>query len=104
MILTEVAKLTFVDRHGVKVIEKDVHVFLREQDNEQSQVIADHSTFEHALGTVIRASGLTNAQSQTLRLFRILRDTCTSYFGVAPYGPVWSGQHGSGPKARVRWN
>ncbi len=53
VLLTEAAKLIFVDRHGVKVIEKDVNEFLRELDNEQSRFIADHSTFEQALATVI---------------------------------------------------
>ena len=53
VVLTEAAKLIFIDRHGVKVIEKDVNDFLRELENEQSRLIADHSTFEHALATVI---------------------------------------------------
>lgn len=53
IVLTEVAKLIFVDCHGVKVIEKDAGDFARELKNEQSKFIADHSTFEHALGTVI---------------------------------------------------
>ena len=53
VILTEVAKLIFVDCHGVKVIEKDAGDFARELENRQSRFIADHSTFEHALGTVI---------------------------------------------------
>ena len=53
IVLTEVAKLIFVDCHGVKVIEKDAGDFARELKNKQSSFIADHSTFEHALGTVI---------------------------------------------------
>jgi hypothetical protein len=53
VILTEVAKLVFVDRQGKKVIEKDADDFLAELDNGQSKMIADHSTFEHALGSVI---------------------------------------------------
>jgi len=53
IVLTEVAKLIFVDCHGVKVIEKDAGDFARELENQQSKFIADHSTFEHALGTVI---------------------------------------------------
>jgi hypothetical protein len=53
VVLTEVAKLIFVDCHGVKVIEKDAGDFAHELENELSKVIADHSTFEHALGTVI---------------------------------------------------
>ncbi|MGB5604384.1 MAG: DUF1631 family protein [Gammaproteobacteria bacterium] len=53
VVLTEVAKLIFVDCHGVKVIEKDAGVFADELENKCSKFIADHSTFEHALGTVI---------------------------------------------------
>lgn len=53
VVLTEVAKLIFVDCHGVKVIEKDAGDFANELENEKSKFIADHSTFEHALGTVI---------------------------------------------------
>jgi hypothetical protein len=53
VILTDVAKLIFVDRQGVKVIEKDADDFLHELNNKQSMLIADHSTFEHALGSVI---------------------------------------------------
>ena len=53
VVLTEVAKLIFVDCHGVKVIEKDAGDFAHELENKLSKLIADHSTFEHALGTVI---------------------------------------------------
>jgi hypothetical protein len=53
VLLTEVAKLIFVDCHGVKVIEKDAADFAEELQQHQSRLIADHSTFEHALGTVI---------------------------------------------------
>jgi len=53
VILTEVARLIFVDCHGIKVIEKDAGDFASELENEKSRFIADHSTFEHALGTVI---------------------------------------------------
>ncbi|MBT8126631.1 MAG: DUF1631 domain-containing protein [Gammaproteobacteria bacterium] len=53
VILTEVAKLVFVDRQGRKVIEKDADEFLTELNSGQSKLIADHSTFEHALGAVI---------------------------------------------------
>jgi hypothetical protein len=53
VVLTEVARLIFVDCHGVKVIEKDAGDFANELENEQSKFIADHSTFERALGTVI---------------------------------------------------
>ena len=53
VILTEVARLIFVDCHGVKVIEKDAGDFAAELEHNQSRILADHSTFEHALGTVI---------------------------------------------------
>jgi hypothetical protein len=53
IVLTEVAKLIFVDCHGVKVIEKDAGDFARELENKQSKFIADHSTFNHALVAVI---------------------------------------------------
>jgi len=53
IVLTEVARLIFVDCHGVKVIEKDAGDFARELENEQSKLIAEHSTFDHALVAVI---------------------------------------------------
>ena len=53
VVLTDVAKLVFVDRHGVKVMEKDAEDFLLELNSGQSRLIANHSTFEHALGAVI---------------------------------------------------
>ena len=55
VILTEVAKLIFVDCHGVKVIEKDAGDFIAELKDNKSCCIADHSTFEHALGKVIHS-------------------------------------------------
>ena len=55
VILTEVAKLVFVDRKGLKVIEKDAADFAAELDKNKSRFIADHSTFEHALGQVIHS-------------------------------------------------
>lgn len=54
-ILTEAAKIIFVDRKGVKVLEKDAGDFLEELSHNQSRVLADHSTFDHALGKVINA-------------------------------------------------
>lgn len=54
-ILTEAAKIIFVDRKGVKVLEKDAGDFLEELSHDQSRVLADHSTFDHALGKVIGA-------------------------------------------------
>ncbi len=53
VVLTEVAKVIFVDRKGVKVIEKDVGEFAEELKNNKSRILADHSTFNHALGRVI---------------------------------------------------
>ncbi len=53
VILTEAAKLIFVDHHGVKVIEKNVSDFIEELNDERSCLIADHSAFDHALGQVI---------------------------------------------------
>ena len=55
VVLTEVAKLIFVDRKGVKVIEKDAADFAAELDKEKSRFIADHSTFDHALGQVMQS-------------------------------------------------
>lgn len=52
-ILTEAAKIIFVDRKGVKIIEKDVDDFVDELSKNMSRVLADHSTFDHALGKVI---------------------------------------------------
>jgi len=52
-VLTEAAKIIFVDRKGVKVIEKDVDDFVDELNQNMSKVLADHSTFDHALGKVI---------------------------------------------------
>ena len=55
VILTGIAKLVFVDRKGIKVIEKDAADFATELTSEKSRFIADHSTFEHALGQVIHS-------------------------------------------------
>lgn len=55
VILTGIAKLVFVDRKGVKVIEKDAADFAAELNSDKSKFIADHSTFEHALGQVIHS-------------------------------------------------
>jgi hypothetical protein len=55
VILTGIAKLVFVDRKGIKVIEKDAADFAAELTSEKSRFIADHSTFEHALGKVIHS-------------------------------------------------
>ena len=55
VILTDAAQLIFVDRKGVKVIEKDAAVFARELEENRSRILADHSTFDHALGQVMKA-------------------------------------------------
>ncbi len=55
VIVMEEAKLVFVDRMGVKVIEKDAEEFLNEINTEQSSLIADHSAFDHAIGMVINS-------------------------------------------------
>lgn len=53
VILMEMALLVFVDRRGNKVIEKDIEAFVKELNDSKSAFIADHSTFDHALGKVI---------------------------------------------------
>ena len=55
VILTDTAQLIFVDRKGVKVIEKDAEEFAKELEDNRSRILADHSTFDHALGNVISA-------------------------------------------------
>jgi len=60
LIVMEEAKLVFVDRMGVKVIEKDAEEFLNEINTEQSSLIADHSAFDHALGMVINSLSAAN--------------------------------------------
>ena len=55
VILTDAAQLIFVDRKGMKVIEKDAEVFAKELDENRSRILADHSTFDNALGKVISA-------------------------------------------------
>jgi len=59
VIIMEEAKLIFVDRLGVKVIEKDANDFTNELSAEKSQIIADHSAFDHALGMVINSLSAT---------------------------------------------
>ncbi len=55
VILTDAAQLIFVDRKGMKVIEKDAAVFAKELEENRSRILADHSTFDHALGQVMKA-------------------------------------------------
>ncbi len=53
VILTEIAKLIFVDSRGIKVLEKDAGDFADELENDKSKLISDHSAFDRALGKVI---------------------------------------------------
>ncbi|MDH5765487.1 MAG: DUF1631 domain-containing protein [Gammaproteobacteria bacterium] len=53
VIVQEDAKLVFVDRLGVKILEKDADDFATELDVGQSHILADHSIFDHALTNVI---------------------------------------------------
>jgi hypothetical protein len=55
VILTDAAQLIFVDRKGMKVLEKDAAVFAKELEEDRSRILADHSTFDHALGQVMNA-------------------------------------------------
>ncbi len=55
VILTDAAQLIFVNRKGLKIIEKDAEEFAHELDDKRSRLIADHSTFDQALGNVIKA-------------------------------------------------
>jgi len=59
VIIMEEAKLIFVDRVGVKVIEKDAETFTNELATDSSIIIADHSAFDHALGMVINSLSAT---------------------------------------------
>jgi hypothetical protein len=55
VILEDVACLVFVDRKGNTVIEKDAEIFARELESGRSRMLADHSAFDNALGSVIGA-------------------------------------------------
>ena len=59
VIIMEEAKLIFVDRLGIKVIEKDAEDFVQELNEQSSLIIADHSAFDHALGMVINSLSAT---------------------------------------------
>jgi len=52
VILIETGNIVFVDRKGIKGIEKDAGEFAEELKHKKSRLIADHSTFDHALGNV----------------------------------------------------
>ncbi len=53
LITMENAKLVFVDRKGDRIIEKSADIFARELLNGKSQMLEDHSVFDHALSQVI---------------------------------------------------
>jgi hypothetical protein len=53
VIIMQEAKLIFVDRLGIKIIEKDAALFSAELSAEKSKIIADHSAFDSALSKVI---------------------------------------------------
>lgn len=53
VLIMDEAKLIFVDRLGVKKMEKNATEFMVELEAGQSQLIADHSVFDHALSHVI---------------------------------------------------
>ena len=63
VIIMDQASLVFVDRHGIKVIDKDAEIFSAELSENKSSAISDHSAFDHALGLVIHS--LSNANSTT---------------------------------------
>ena len=54
MVVKEKAKLTFVDRTGLKVVEKCAKEFVLELENKQSRLIEDCSIFDRALTNVIK--------------------------------------------------
>ena len=49
----EEAQLIFVNRQGVKILEKNAADFAKELETEQSKIIAEHSVFDQALNNVI---------------------------------------------------
>ncbi len=53
IVTVETAQLIFVDRKGAKIIEKDADLFSSELLQNQSQLLEDHSVFDHALTQVI---------------------------------------------------
>ncbi len=53
LIVMDEARLVFVNRLGIKVIDKDADVFAKEIKNKKSLFIADHSIFNNALSNVI---------------------------------------------------
>jgi len=55
VIIMEEAQLIFVNRQGVKIMEKNAIEFAEELESEKSKMIADHSIFDQALSNVITA-------------------------------------------------
>jgi len=55
VIIMEDAQLIFVNRQGVKIMEKNALKFAEELESEKSKMIADHSIFDQALSNVITA-------------------------------------------------
>lgn len=55
VIIMEEAQLIFVNRQGVKIMEKNAMEFAEELEKKQSKIIADHSVFDQALNNVISA-------------------------------------------------
>ena len=53
VILQDTGSLVFVDRKGIKILEKDAEEFACEIKEERSRLLADHSTFDSALGKII---------------------------------------------------
>lgn len=53
VIIMEEAQLIFVNRQGVKELDKNAAEFAKELESEKSKIIADHSVFDQALNNVI---------------------------------------------------
>lgn len=59
VIIQEDARLVFVDRLGIKVLEKDAEEFSHELAIRKSNLLDDHSVFDHALSQVIHSIAAT---------------------------------------------
>ncbi|MFW2374040.1 MAG: DUF1631 family protein [Gammaproteobacteria bacterium] len=59
VIIQENARLVFVDRLGIKVLEKDAEEFSHELATDKSSLLDDHSVFDHALSQVIHSIAAT---------------------------------------------
>ncbi len=53
MIVMDEARLVFVNRQGMNVIEKDAETFIAELESKRSRLIEDRLVFDHALSQVI---------------------------------------------------